>query len=43
MQAVLKERLRQGKAKIILDQNIINLEATTDVLYYIYNSISIFI
>ena len=27
MQTILRERLRQGKAKIILDQNIMKLEA----------------
>ena len=32
MQAILRERLRQGKAKVILDQNILKLEARMNKL-----------
>ena len=32
MQTILRERLRQGKAKVILDQNIVKLEARMNKL-----------
>ena len=36
MQSILRERLRQGKAKLILDQSIIHLQAIMNGLYYSY-------